>query len=85
MQLANVQSEFDAQWEIAPKSLKMEYGKGYIDSQKKMTSELSKSAASSLAPVIDIIETAVVQISVRARYLVDGGNQLFDFANVSFI
>nr|KAG5714660.1 hypothetical protein BaRGS_000148 [Batillaria attramentaria] len=79
--LPGIQSEFDFMWENAPEQVKQVYGRGYIDSQYKAVAELTKTAPSSLAPVVDTVENAVMQIRIGSRYLIDGSNQVFDFPN----
>lgn len=71
-------------WDNAAEEVRQVYGKDYIDNQHKALTEHSKSAAATLAPVIDTMETAISQSRVRARYLIDGSNQLGDLPNVSF-
>ncbi|KAK7113709.1 D-beta-hydroxybutyrate dehydrogenase, mitochondrial-like [Littorina saxatilis] len=79
--LPQIRSEFDKMKEDAPEEALQMYGQDYLDNQYKTVTELSKSAASTLAPVIDALESAVTQGRVGARYLVDGSNQLTDFPN----
>jgi hypothetical protein len=73
----------EQQWTEASSEVRQIYSHEYIDSEYTAISEHSKSAASSLAPVIDTLEKVVTQTRLRNRYLIDGGNQLSDFPNVS--
>ncbi|PVD39153.1 hypothetical protein C0Q70_01781 [Pomacea canaliculata] len=81
-QLPGIQKAFAALWAEAPETVRQAYGKGYIDSQYKAVAEQSKTSASSLAPVIDILELAIMQVNAKPRYLISGSNQIFDYLNV---
>lgn len=85
VQLPHIRSDLNSMWDSASEEVRQVYGKEYMNNQCKAVTEHSKSAATSLAPVIDAMENAISQGRVRARYLVDGSNQLSDFPNVSFI
>ncbi|XP_025083815.1 D-beta-hydroxybutyrate dehydrogenase, mitochondrial-like isoform X2 [Pomacea canaliculata] len=80
--LPGIQKAFAALWAEAPETVRQAYGKGYIDSQYKAVAEQSKTSASSLAPVIDILELAIMQVNAKPRYLISGSNQIFDYLNV---
>lgn len=84
-QLPGIQKAFAALWAEAPETVRQAYGKGYIDSQYKAVAEQSKTSASSLAPVIDILELAIMQVNAKPRYLISGSNQIFDYLNVSIL
>ncbi|KAL8593203.1 hypothetical protein ACOMHN_009858 [Nucella lapillus] len=79
--LPGIQDELRSMWEAAEKSTRQMYGDKYTERQHKAIAEHSKSAPNSLAPVIDTLEGAVLQVRVRSRYLVDGSNQLIDLPN----
>ncbi|XP_076451577.1 D-beta-hydroxybutyrate dehydrogenase, mitochondrial-like [Babylonia areolata] len=79
--LPRIQEELRSLWAEADGSVRQVYGNKYVDSQYKAIADHSKTAPTSLAPVIDTMEGAVLQVRVRARYLVDGSNQLIDLPN----
>lgn len=85
VQLPHIRNDFNNAWENADEEVRQVYGKDYMDNQYKAVAEHSKTGATSLAPVIDTMEIAVSQSRIRARYLVDGSNQLGDFTNVSLV
>lgn len=80
--LPGIRSEFDSMWENASEQVKQVYGKEFIESQYKAVTEITKTAPSSLAPVVDAIENTVMQRRIGSRYLIDGSNQVIDLPNV---
>ena len=70
-------------WEKASDEVKCAYGQEYFDAVFTGTKSAAKEAAKSVAPVIDAMEDAIVNVSPSIRYLVDGSIRLVDYNNVS--
>ena len=70
-------------WENASDEVKNAYGQEYFDAIFTGTKSAAKEAAKSMAPVIDAMEDAIMNVSPSLRYLVDGSIRLVDYNNVS--
>ena len=70
-------------WDSASEEVKSAYGREYFDAVFTGTKAAAKEAAKSMAPVVDAMEDAVINVSPSIRYLVDGSIRMVDYNNVS--
>ncbi|XP_052780443.1 D-beta-hydroxybutyrate dehydrogenase, mitochondrial-like isoform X2 [Mya arenaria] len=76
-----LKSQMDAMWESASPEIQAAYGQEYHDALYNGAVSAAREAAKSMAPVIDAMEDAVLCVTPRIRYLVDGSNKILDLNN----
>ncbi|XP_062583410.1 short-chain dehydrogenase/reductase family 9C member 7-like [Saccostrea cucullata] len=76
--LAIMKRDFNTMWTEAGEEVRETYGKEYLDRLFEGAKGTSSTSYPTLGPVLDALEDAVINQSPRIRYLVDGGNGLFD-------
>jgi len=77
-----LKGEMNTMWDQASSELRSTYGRDYFDALFTGTAAAAKEAAKTMAPVIDAMEDALVNVHPQMRYLVDGSNKLIDKNNL---
>lgn len=76
--LKRLQDDKETMWKKADPDVKQVYGQKYLESQFSGLERSADTSYRTTTPVIDAFEDAVTLENPRTRYLVDGGQGLFD-------
>lgn len=79
--LSWIEDQMKTMWDSASEEVKSAYGREYFDAVFTGTKAAAKEAAKSMAPVVDAMEDAVINVSPSIRYLVDGSIRMVDYNN----
>ncbi|KAK6170638.1 hypothetical protein SNE40_018988 [Patella caerulea] len=81
--VSRMRQECDEMWDKASHEVKTSYGRDYVEAQYSKNVDIAKkTTCTTLAPVVDAMENAVMNTNPSIRYLVDGSNQWYDYNNV---
>ena len=82
--LSWIEGQMKIMWENASEEVRSAYGREYFDAIYTGTKAAAKEASKTMAPCIDAMEDAVINVSPKIRYLVDGSIRTIDYNCVSF-
>ncbi|KAK3090629.1 hypothetical protein FSP39_013275 [Pinctada imbricata] len=73
-----MEKDITSMWNEASNEVRNTYGQNYLHSLYEAGKSTAKTTYPTLIPVLDAMEDAIVNCSPRYRYLISGGNTLYD-------
>ena len=73
-----MEKDIESMWSEASEEVQETYDKEYLYSLYEAGKSTAKTTYPTLAPVLNAMEDAVINVSPKYRYLIGGGNTFYD-------